>query len=260
MKAPSIRALTLAVAAVLVLGPAAGCGSSSHPAPGATLASDLPGSDAHALLASTTYRSLRVHVDYTAGLAPSPRALAFVQARLAQHLDKPDGVIVELGHEVAGPSAKVVSLAASRQVVARNRSTFASGSEASIYVVYLAGECERDVEDAETTLGWGLSATSFAVFKQTCDNAARGMSDPAQLEGAVLLHECGHLLGLVGQGTPALSAHEDLARPAHCTNPGCLMQSACLQWGLGGELSGTAGGPVDFCSACLADLRANGGR
>lgn len=43
------------------------------------------------------------------------------------------------------------------------------------------------------------------------------------IEQATLIHEFGHAIGLVNNGVPLASQHQDTAHGAHCTNDRCVM-------------------------------------
>jgi hypothetical protein len=244
---------TLAVLAAVLL---TGCSGGQH-GTGST-APDVAGAEAATYLRGDVATSLLVRVDYAAGMAPVASALAFLEAELALRVDKPLGVRVVLGGELVAPLQSVYTVADCLEIERRNRTVFSSGTQAVIYVTCLPGMSERDLLGV-TTFGWSDSASSFTVFEETLrENVPLLLVAPDVLEGAVLLHESGHLLGLVGHGTPALTRHEDPSWPAHCTNEGCLMAAQSSSWGL--VSTSLDLGRVGFCEACLADLRANGGR
>ena len=71
----------------------------------------------------------------------------------------------------------------------------------------------------------------------------------------LLEHEFGHLLGLVGQGTPMQIDHRDAVNGAHCNNPGCLMFYTIETMSAGSNYVSP-----DFNANCKADLKANGGK
>ncbi len=80
--------------------------------------------------------------------------------------------------------------------------------------------------------------------------------DRIELESISLMHEFGHLLGLVNIETPMQTEHLDEAHDKHCDNPNCLMYwkaetSNVLQMITPGSLPG-------LDAHCLEDLRANG--
>ena len=224
---------------------------------GGSFGADSPGAAAGSYLRADTYTSLLVRVDYSAGLAPVESSLAFLEQELAKRVNKPGGVQVVLGSELVAPIQSVYSVADCQAIERANRGVSSGGTQAVIHVICLPGMSERDLYGV-TTLGWSVSASSFTVFEETLRERAPLLVAPDVLEGAVLLHESGHLLGLVAHGTPALSNHQDPYWPGHCTGDGCLMQAESSSWSLFSASLGL--GSVGFCEACLADLRANGGR
>jgi predicted Zn-dependent protease len=234
----------------------AGCSDRSV-APTGVLEPDSPGAAAGDYLRADTYDSLLVRVDYTAGMAPVASSLAFLERELALRTNKPAGVQVVLGSELVAPIQSVYTVADCQAIERQNRTLFTAGTQAVIYVICVPGMSDRDLQ-GETTLGLSDSASSFVLFEGTIQENASFVVGRDLLEGAVLLHESGHLLGLVAHGTPELTSHQDPFSAAHCTGNGCLMQAESTSWNLISAAMGR--GSVGFCEACLADLRANGGR
>ena len=77
-----------------------------------------------------------------------------------------------------------------------------------------------------------------------------------ELESAVLMHEFGHVLGLVNNGTPMTQNHE--GESGHCDNEDCLMFYAAET---GDMLAILGGGSIPTLDEqCLDDLQANGGK
>lgn len=65
-----------------------------------------------------------------------------------------------------------------------------------IHVLYLDGGTDQD-SGSGSVLGLAYTGTSFALFKQSCDATANLVVSPDEVEATVLVHEVGHLLGLV---------------------------------------------------------------
>jgi hypothetical protein len=240
------------LAVALLLAAIVGCGTSSGGHAAANSSPGLPGDHAAAFVQGSTFTSLEVDVYWAKGAEPDPAALAFFQRRLVQHVQKPAGVTVALAREIDVPETSVWSAAACQQVDAQVGAASESGARATMHVIYLGGKSARD-ELGERTLGMGITGSSFMVFKSTILASPQGSGTPTDLEGAVLVHEAGHLCGLVGLGAPLTSVHQDPYSSGHCLTPGCLMQSTSGWWTI-------ANGTADYCSACVADLQALGGR
>ena len=100
----------------------------------------------------------------------------------------------------------------------------------------------------------------MALFEKVIrENTGRiGRPSATTVESTVLMHEFGHLLGLVDNGSPALQDHVDEEHGAHCTNENCLMYYAIQTTGF---LTNLTGGTIPALDGnCLQDLKANGGK
>jgi hypothetical protein len=234
-----------------------GCGSSTHTVPVLPSAGEggSVGAKGPDFLTSSTYRSLVVEVAWVSSEAPSDYALGILQTRLQQRCDKPGGITLVNGKTFVSTQS-VWSVADMGPLEAQLRQQHASGTQAAMFVVYLNGASDQDTPDAHV-VGMSYSGTSFAIFKDVARRGAPFVSG-GELEATVLVHESGHLFGLVNLGAPLTSGHLDSAHPFHCTNPQCVMF-----WEAEGSANTISTGtktPDDFDLACLADLRANGGR
>ena len=259
MKHPSLLAPTLALLLAALVGCGSGSGSSSAGG-GAPL--DAPGSASTAILTAQTHDALRVRVFYEPGLAPEPAALAFLERRLLERVHKPGGVLVELAGELGASQERVRGEVEVRRLAAALPSSGEEGRY-TIDVLYLAGSSSADDGHGhETQLGSSVGARTIAVYVEEVRRSSTSSLNPVELEGALLVHEAGHLLGLVGLGLPLTAPHADRTRPGHCVNSPCVMNARSPFWSgqkiqLGIALTG--GGPPDFCPDCQADLRAGGG-
>jgi hypothetical protein len=94
----------------------------------------------------------------------------------------------------------------------------------------------------------------------TIANNSGGFSQPSRetVETTVLQHEFGHILGLVGNGTPTVQDHQDEANGAHCDVDTCLMYFAVRTSDFVNNLMG--GNVPELDSQCIQDLQANGGK
>lgn len=181
----------------------AGCGASASP-PG-------PGTAATDLLAADPFV---VEVRPVEHQVPVDQAVAFLRARLAprvRHLTIVWGApFPRLGRPASTDDLRALVLASGHVVLLLPDGT-ASAGEAGV----------------------ALTPRACAVFAET----ANGRQD---LVGHAMLHEVGHLLGLV----TALD-HADPASAGHDRDPLCVMHRDCA-----GD---------DFCVFCRRDLTARGG-
>jgi hypothetical protein len=226
---------------------------------GAALDSD-PGSFAADFLRSTHFRAIVVEVDYPAGRAPSPEVLDLVGRRLQELCDKPGGVNVVLDDAIA-PEAfdDVTGHDGLRALEDSYRDAFASekASEAVVYVLCVPGASDRDTT-TEKVVGLSFGASSLALYLDTTDRGDATAVTTAEMQGTVLVHELGHLLGLVNNGVPMVAPHEDPEDSHHCDDEGCALHHHVTVPKKGPDID--EDGFASYCSRCLDDLRAFGGR
>ena len=197
---------------------------------------------------------MMIEVTPVVGRDPDPGALQLLVQRVNEHCNKPGGVQIVIDPDVpedasaggAPPQRTVADLAAFE---AAHRKLYSTQSQVVLYVEYVDGF----LASPPNVLGAAYASTSIAVFKDELESAFG--SSESDLEGRVLVHELGHELGLVNEGTPMVADHEDTVHPPHCTDPNCVMF-----WTLHGAVSPDAPLPAaDFDSQCIADLVAAGG-
>lgn len=243
--APVIAGLASAVAAAAV---AQGCGAGRVTvlSPGQAAASFLTPASA----------SMTIEVTPVSGEDPDEGALSLLLARATEHCNKPGGISIVLDPDV--PAAPPPADGSPRQwtldqlgaFAAAHRTVQGTPGNAVLHIVYVDGL----LASPPNVLGASFGPTQIAVFKDQL-RSSFGSSEPA-LEGRVLVHEMGHELGLVNEGIPMITPHEDPAHPAHCDNSSCVMF-----WTLHGALSPDQPlPPDDYDADCLADLRAAGGK
>lgn len=107
----------------------------------------------------------------------------------------------------------------------RDRPPFDAGT-VSYYVLWLDGRLVADGEVKDGVLGvaW-VSAGVIAMFKPVIEGAGIDPTGASQryVEQVTLVHEIGHLAGLVDNGLTLTSDHRDDEHGAHCTNQDCIM-------------------------------------
>ncbi|HEX2532930.1 MAG TPA: hypothetical protein VHK69_04295, partial [Chitinophagaceae bacterium] len=177
------------------------------------------GASAQELLTDATYTSLVVEIQYMPGYAPSKASLAQVESFLEERLHKPGGIRIVQKEIPALPERQITR----EQVISlerRNRTLFTRDSELAVYLLFTNGEFTDP-----KILGWAYRNTSAVIYGKAIHDNSNKIGKPrrTRLETSIMLHEIGHLMGLVNVHFPMHSAHGDTARASHCENPKCLM-------------------------------------
>lgn len=256
----SLQAVIASILTLLTAGAVSqGCGSGSGGGGGSGAGLVVsPGASAQDLLSAATYTSLVVEVDYVQGQQPSTTALQQLQTRLEERCNKPGGVTILVNDQVPS-GGTVYSVADNKALEAQHRSTFTSGTTAAIYVLYLDGQSDQD-SGGGRVLGWAHGPTSIGIFRESIVASSNALATTPEVEAAVLVHEAGHVLGLVNNGTPMVSAHEDTAHPAHDVDDDCIMHWQIETSDIRALALNRGSIPTQFDARCVADLQANGGR
>lgn len=191
--------------------------------------------------------SLVVEVDWMSGRKPSTGALDHLEQILRRELDKPDGIEVRFGAEM---QTSVTSWTGSELVEAERafRAERSRGSRAAIWIAYVGGS----YAEGPSALGVAFAASAAAVFRDRVDDATTALILASEIERSVLVHEAGHLLGLVNIGYRSRFDHEDADHPRHSNNTRSVMYWAVEDISIRNILGG--GPPADFDEADRADL------
>ena len=217
-------------------------------------ASDLKrlGTSARDLLSAEKYTALKVEVAYMPGYEPDAHSLQLLAAFLNTYLNKPDGIqVIKTPIKRSGKST--LSITDLVLLEKQNRSVFTQSNTITVYINL--ADAPFDEEGVLATSYWN---TSFALFGPALYESAGGAGQVSRskLLTVLLQHEFGHLLGLVGQGSPMQTPHRDANNGAHCSNPACLMYYGIET---AENLGGSNSIPV-LDAQCIADLKANGGK
>jgi hypothetical protein len=228
---------------------AAGCSSDGDDAPVS------PAYMARNYLRDTPYANLRVEVDYVAGYPPRQAALNLLRQRLIERCNK-NQVTVLIDDAIPNTQSRY-DLKDITNLETIYRDAWSAGNTAILYVLYLNGSSTFDTPTTKT-LAHTFQSSAIAVFKESIDASATATITATEIESSVLIHETGHLLGLVNNGTTMVLDHEERHSPFHCTQPGCVMHFELETTDFLTLVTGAL--PDDFCDLCKADLRHAGGK
>ncbi len=228
------------------------------------------------LFGNATFDALRVVLHYRAGAAPNEAAMERLREALADleasgHVVKPGGIVIELGKELpasatANPEYTFEQLDTDLELT---RGSFVVGPAAVIHGLYTDGSYDNGGEG--TVLGFAYGGARLVMMRDAIDDACDdpvlgllpGGADEeacAALEATVLLHELGHLFGLVNNGLPMVSDHQDVDHGAHDDDDGCLMywtaETPAVADTIADTYLGGDGSMPTFDAACLADMAA----
>lgn len=213
------------------------------------------------------YSRLVLEVDAARGWAPRAEAMTAIPDALDAVLDKPDGVqaVLDATLEPVGED-HVWTFSELNALAEATADLEVEANTVKMHVLFVDGSYAGDDPDAVILgLAWGRS--KLALFSQTIAVSCQGQVGPgleerlcAGTERSVWVHEIGHLLGLVDNGTPMITDREDPDHPHHDINEDCVMYWAAERQNavqhLASKLIDSDIAYLDFDDACLADIAA----
>lgn len=186
-----------------------------------------------------------IEITPTTGHQPKTQALDLLMARANERCNKPQGINLQVDDLVPLDPVPV----GHRQWQLADLNTFeqkhvklaSTPDRAVLNILYLDGTYGPNA----AAIAISYTGHSIAIFTD--------MLGPNGPEGAALVHELGHQLGLVNGTTKQLTPHEDTTHPLHDINQSCVMFFSL-------DPRGDTASPTDYCDLCKADLEAAGGK
>ena len=214
----------------------------------------IMGASAREILDDSIYKSLTVEMQYMPGYRPEPGTIDHFRNFLHTYLNKPRGINIVLS-EIQWTGKDTLNKDEVLAIENEKRTRFAKDDQIAIYVLFTNG-----IHPGNKILGMAYRNTSAVVYGKAINNHSTkaGKLTKQELETSVLLHEIGHLLGLVNKGTEPQSLHIHEIHHDHCNNKKCLMYHSVETKKLSSIL--VKGNIPVFDSSCIDDLIANGGR
>jgi hypothetical protein len=231
--------------------------ASVEPSPEEAATTAEAGAFAADYLRGSHFTTLVVEVDHPESRPPDLEALDFLRARLLERCDKLDVLVVV---DDAIPDDRfplAVPLATVHEIEDEHRDLFSdeATATAAAYVLYVKGSSTFDTPQGKV-LGLTHRGGSLALFVSSTDASESSWYSKREYEAHTLVHEFGHLLGLVAAGVPMVDDHRDPFHPFHTSDVECVMF-----WVIGRLGSPSFGEPefARFGPHCAADTAAFGG-
>lgn len=218
------------------------------------------GASAREFLSDELFTALDLELVYVTGHPPTQGSINSLYSFLERNINKPDGINIQT-RAIPSPGVGSYNIQEIKEVEKNNRTAFSKGEKLAVFV-FFADNKSADVKEGRSTLGKAYMNTSIIIFDSEIKAITNSSTSHSQVQTITLHHEFGHLFGLVDNGSPAQTAHED-SNPdnrAHCNVEGCLM--AAIIDVNSSPLSFLEGGQkiLDFDDKCKLDLKANGGK
>jgi hypothetical protein len=185
------------------------------------------GKIADEILTSKHFPALLVEIQAVAGLSPTPESLDELRAFLVKYTKKPRGIQIVVDAPIPPPThirgVDGYSIIDLKQIEARYRRHYTTKGTLVLYALILDKNLAGDTA-TDRVLGRAYGAQSVAIFMNSLRTISPAPAHPTFAETATLLHEFGHLLGLVAADDNP-KAHADLVHHS-CSNSKCLMNHA----------------------------------
>ena len=207
---------------------------------------NVTGECRYEILRSTDYSRLHIEINYVTEFAPDSEAVDLLKQRIQETTDKTSVSVSQNGF---GSTDSSYSLEEILVIEKEQRERHKSGNTFIIHILYLNGE----YEDNDQTLGLAYTGSSFVLFKEKIEETQFGFISAEEVERSVIVHEYGHLLGLINNGYESPHDHEDPDHPHHSNNEESVMYWSIETLDIFKQLDGSP--PDNFDADDLDDLR-----
>ena len=212
------------------------------------------GSSAKDLLSESKYTTLQIEIQYMPGYAPDAVSVSNLINFLSKYINKSGGIHVSY-REIPSRNKSTLTIDDIVSVEKVNRNLFTGGDVIAVHILITDGNFS-----SPNVLAISYWNTSVCLFGKIINDNSGGVLQPSRTGylSTILEHESGHLLGLVGQGSPVIVDHKDAVHGYHCSNTNCLMYYGIETADkIGQSLNNTI---PSLDANCIADVKANGGK
>jgi hypothetical protein len=207
---------------------------------------NITGDCKYEILQDKVYSKLHIEINYVTDNSPDSEAIDILKKRIKEVSDKTS---ITVSQSAFGSTDNSYSLEEIVNIEKNERERFKSGDTFVIHILYLNGE----YQDNDKTLGLAYTGSSFVLFKEKIEDASFLLISPTDIEKSVIVHEFGHLLGLINNGYKSPHDHEDSQHPNHSNNEESVMYWAIESQDIGNQLDGEP--PNEFDADDIDDLR-----
>ena len=210
----------------------------------------IPGGLVMACLDSSKYTELVIEVDFESGYQPKSSSTDLLKQRLEEVCDKPDGVTITFTETVFGNQGTWTDDDVRSYGWEHKENQPQTSSTLHWQIIFPSGKYSED-----SVLGVAVDASTIAIFGDSVEEAKGpifGRPSAEEVEKSVIVHEVGHLLGLVNIVYESLYEHEDADHPNHSNNEDSVMYWAIESTSIGSIISGEL--PDEFDEWDLQDL------
>lgn len=214
-----------------------------------------PGDSATDFLTADDFDQLVVEIQYMEGHRPTDEAINRLKSFLEERLNKSSITMMEPS-VIPAMGQNAYSASQIRDLEEQHRTVYPEEGILSTYFIIVDGEW--DISD--NVLGIAYYNTSMALFGEKIDEASGGLFQHGRhhIEATVMLHEIGHLMGLINNGIEMQSDHQDEEHGKHCDESTCLMYHSVRTTDFFANVF--EGSIPELDEACIDDLRAAGGK
>ncbi len=202
----------------------AACSSSKDDEEVAVFGNDLPvGASAEEfLLQQEEFPTIEIEVAYTENFQPLPESLQNLRDFVEQHTQKE---VIISPNEIMLDTQESYTKTAIEAIEEQFRVSENEPEKISTFILFLPGSYAQNTADS-IQLGLAYKNTSIALFEKDILNITNSKANQEKVESRLAAHHFTHLLGLVNQGVPMISNHEDPQFSKHCITENCLLQAA----------------------------------
>ncbi len=194
--------------------------------------------------------SMVIEIDVQEGARVDEAAVDHLVDVIADVAAKPAGIRLAGGNTFASNRTEWTADDL-RAAAAANRTTATTDDEVSVHILYVRGG-HHDEDGQTNAIGLAYSASTAALFPDRWEGLGALLGSSRAIERAVLVHEVGHLFGLVNLTYTSDIDHEDPEHPGHSRHQDSVMYHAIESTLIGQVFSGPP--PDTFHPDDRADL------